>query len=192
MDQNLRHQKIKFPAAFFETKGVTLATAGTTAFEFVIINSPSLAKRWESGADGSDFASHFHNETNNGCDVTWFYNLGGDARLVCPKPPPPEANPLLPTGSNTNEVDHQDHPAYYAHLLPFLRSAPTRQVSALWRLVAQQYMSALIGSGKAVWLSTSGEGVAWLHFRLDDRPKYIQYNPFAGVDGDEDDEEMSE
>jgi NADH:ubiquinone oxidoreductase subunit len=29
-----------------------------------------------------------------------------------------------------------------------------------------------------VWLSTAGMGVAWLHVRLDDRPKYYGYSPY--------------
>ena len=34
-------------------------------------------------------------------------------------------------------------------------------------------------AAKPVWLSTSGMGVAWLHFRLDQRPKYYTYRAFA-------------
>ena len=33
-------------------------------------------------------------------------------------------------------------------------------------------------SDRPLWLSTSGAGVAWLHVRLDDRPKYIQHAPY--------------
>jgi hypothetical protein len=29
-----------------------------------------------------------------------------------------------------------------------------------------------------VWLSTAGAGVAWLHVRLDDRPKYYGHGPY--------------
>jgi hypothetical protein len=35
------------------------------------------------------------------------------------------------------------------------------------------------GAAKPVWFSTSGMGVAWLHFRLDRRPKYYTYRAFA-------------
>ena len=34
-----------------------------------------------------------------------------------------------------------------------------------------------------VWLSTAGGGVAWLHVRLDDRPKYYSYAPYKNVMG---------
>lgn len=45
-------------------------------------------------------------------------------------------------------------------------------------MVAQQYLQRL-GKGGTVWLSTSGLGVYWLHFRIDARPKYYQYSEFA-------------
>jgi hypothetical protein len=38
-------------------------------------------------------------------------------------------------------------------------------------------MSERVGS-KVVWLSTAGAGVSWLHVRLDDRPKYYQFEPY--------------
>ena len=33
-------------------------------------------------------------------------------------------------------------------------------------------------NNEPIWFSTSGSGVAWLHFRLDSRPKYYTYKPF--------------
>jgi hypothetical protein len=36
-------------------------------------------------------------------------------------------------------------------------------------------------SAKPVWLSTAGGGVAWLHVRLDDRPKYYAHAPYRRV-----------
>jgi len=32
------------------------------------------------------------------------------------------------------------------------------------------------------WLSTAGGGVAWLHVRLDTRPKYYRYNPYRAIE----------
>ena len=29
-----------------------------------------------------------------------------------------------------------------------------------------------------VWVSTNGDGVAWLHVRIDERPKYYAYAPY--------------
>ena len=31
---------------------------------------------------------------------------------------------------------------------------------------------------KPTWLSTAGMGVAWLHVRLDQRPKYYAHRPY--------------
>ena len=31
---------------------------------------------------------------------------------------------------------------------------------------------------RPVWLSTAGMGIAWLHIRLDDRPKYYGYREY--------------
>jgi hypothetical protein len=33
-------------------------------------------------------------------------------------------------------------------------------------------------SSAPLWLSTSGLGVAWLHVRLDERPKYYTHAPY--------------
>ena len=91
------------------------------------------------------FAEHF-----SGAEVVTFANLGGDAVLVVPAP-------LSSTSA-------------YPHLGAFVREAPPTQRDALWRSVAAA-MHGRIGA-KPVWLSTAGGGVAWVHVRLDDRPKY--------------------
>ena len=63
--------------------------------------------------------------------------------------------------------------ACYAHLARFLRGAPAAQVRAFWSVVGQ---AALRRMGTIpFWLSTAGLGVAWLHIRLDSRPKYYRY-----------------
>ena len=33
-------------------------------------------------------------------------------------------------------------------------------------------------SEKPLWLSTAGGGVAWLHLRIDSRPKYYSHRPY--------------
>jgi hypothetical protein len=38
-------------------------------------------------------------------------------------------------------------------------------------------LSAQLGS-TPIWLSTAGDGIAWLHVRLDSRPKYYSYGPY--------------
>jgi hypothetical protein len=90
-----------------------------------------------------------------------FSNLGGDATLVSPK----------------DEADGDKD--RYGHLAAFLRKATTTQIQGVWKLVAETYQQQLAArSPNTVWFSTAGDGVAWLHFRLDKRPKYYHYSPF--------------
>jgi hypothetical protein len=61
-------------------------------------------------------------------------------------------------------------------LAAFVRHAPQRQRQALWQTVGEA-MARRIGH-QPVWLSTAGAGVAWLHVRLDNRPKYYSHGPY--------------
>ena len=54
-----------------------------------------------------------------------------------------------------------------------MRHAPAAQVHELWRAVGAAMQARL--SPRPTWLSTAGMGVAWLHVRLDERPKYYGY-----------------
>lgn len=142
-----------YPAFRWETPGVRAGTA-SKPFEFVVINAPELSHR----SDRQAFAEHFaETETDAEAEAVSFKNLGRDAVLVVPTP--------------LGELQS------YGHLAPFIRSAPTSQQHELWRLVGRE-MSKRV-SDQPVWLSTAGAGVAWLHVRLDDRPKYYGYRPYA-------------
>jgi len=59
------------------------------------------------------------------------------------------------------------------HLASFLRTAPEPQKQEFWQKIGQ-VVSAKVGK-RPLWLSTAGMGVAWLHARLDSRPKYYGY-----------------
>lgn len=85
-----------------------------------------------------------------------FPNLGGDALLVVPAP----GEPL----------------SAYPHIGTFVRHAPREQRDRLWQRVGE-VMTERLGQ-QPVWLNTAGTGVAWLHVRLDDRPKYYQHEPY--------------
>jgi hypothetical protein len=136
-------------AAFrWEAPAVTAATL-SRPFEFVLLDGPRLAGR----PDAEAFAEHF---VGAGAEVVTFANLGGDAILVVPCP--------------------VEEPAAYGHLAAFVRLAPERQRHALWQAVGEA-MARRVGD-RPVWLSTAGAGVAWLHVRLDDRPKYYGYGPY--------------
>jgi hypothetical protein len=84
-----------------------------------------------------------------------FPNLGGDAVLVAP----------CPGGS----------PQAYPHLAAFVRAAPMYQQHALWRRVGEAVDAWIGATSDPVWVSTAGQGVFWLHVRLDSRPKYYNY-----------------
>ena len=166
---------VPFSAYFWETPAVPdLAAAQVQPMEFVVVDAPQL-DGFARHADQTAFAEHFlrsdgDNKKQQAAAVV-FDSRGKDAQLVAPKPT---------TGSA--KVDA------YSHLAAFVRGAPSEQVQAVWRLVAQQYLQQLLLSmttakqqrkQHAVWLSTSGMGVAWLHFRLDSRPKYYTYGPYT-------------
>lgn len=141
-----------WPAFYWETPAVTGASTADP-FEFVLVDSPLLD---DVRPEPEVFAEHFGEPANrNGVSV--FPNLGGDAILVAPCPEGP-----LPA---------------YAHLAAFCRGAPARQQHAFWRHVGQAMTTRLL-KPDPVWLSTAGQGVFWLHVRLDDRPKYYSYAPY--------------
>ncbi|HEY2828245.1 MAG TPA: hypothetical protein VGJ04_11660 [Pirellulales bacterium] len=137
-----------FSAFRWETPPVTLSTV-SRPFEFVLLDSPGLART----PDRQAFAEHFAGAQSS---VVAFENLGRDAVLVVPCP-------------------RADDSAY-GHLAAFVRQAPPAQHSELWQTVAEQMLQRI--SKKPVWLSTAGAGVSWLHVRLDDRPKYYGFGPY--------------
>ena len=120
-------------------------------FECVLLDSPWLAGR----PDPGDFAEYFR----GAAEVATFPNLGGDAILIAPRP--------------LASIEA------YGHLGAFARHAPEAQRHALWQAVGDA-MAQRIGA-RAVWLSTAGGGVPWLHVRLDDRPKYYGFAPYRSA-----------
>lgn len=136
-------------AFYWETPPVTAHTM-VKPFEYVVIDAPVLARRQP---DRESFAARFRQTSGQ---VARFHNLGGDAILVTP----------VPVGENDD----------YAHLGSFLRSAPEEQICAIWRALFDTVTEML--SDSPIWISTSGLGIAWLHFRLDSVPKYYNHAPY--------------
>ena len=137
-------------AFYWELPPLTTATIDRDT-EFVLIEAPMLARF---APERAPFASYFDRAPDE--DVIVFSNLGGDAVMVVPCPRGPDDN--------------------YPHLAAFLRGAGKQQVRELWRRTAQE-MLRNIGE-RPTWLSTAGGGVAWLHIRLDSRPKYYSHAPY--------------
>jgi hypothetical protein len=133
----------------WETPSITTATANQP-FEFVLLDSPYLA----CDPDPSAFAEHFAVNMMGG--VVEFSNIEHDAILVVPCP--------------------DDSLSDYGHLAAYLRNSDISQQHSLWKLVGAVMQRRL--SKKPAWLSTAGGGVAWLHVRIDDRPKYYGYEPY--------------
>jgi len=141
-----------WPAFRWETPPLTTQRLDT-AFECVVVDSPGLS----AAPDPAPFAEHLRRAGER--PVVSFSNLGGDAVLVVPCP-------LADTSA-------------YAHLASFVRHAPRAQQRALWQAVARA-MQQRVGQ-RPVWLSTAGGGVAWLHVRLDNRPKYYAHTPYRSA-----------
>ncbi len=134
----------------WEVPPVTAATVGRP-FEFVLMAAAGFARLPDPGPFAAAFASA------GGAGAVAFPNLGGDAVLVAPRPT---------TGP----------PAAYTDLAAFVRRAADDQQHALWQTVAAAVRARL--NARPLWLSTAGHGVAWLHVRLDDAPKYYNHSPY--------------
>ena len=140
---------LPFTAFRWETPPVT-ASKLSRPFEFVVIDSPTLDRP----VDREAFTEHFSNAPHEA--VVSFSNLGRDAILVVPCPV-------------CAELD-------YCHLADFVRRAPQAQVREFWNAIGSAMQQRV--SEQPVWLSTAGAGGAWLHVRLDDRPKYYRYQAY--------------
>jgi hypothetical protein len=139
-------------AAFrWETPPITTASLDHP-FEFVLVNDPLL----DMDPEPEVFQGYF-----TGChidaQVLPIHNLGKTAVMVVPRQIAP-----APT---------------YAHFARFVRGAPEAQVHALWTCVAETVLARL--SDRRLWVSTAGGGVAWLHVRVENEPKYYAYRPYA-------------
>ncbi len=119
-------------------------------FECVVVNSPEL----DIPAEPQPFAGDFERAGQR--SVICFANLGGDAELIVPCPIGPDE--------------------HYSHMASFVRRAPAEQQQALWEMVGRTMLERL--GDQPLWLSTAGGGVAWLHVRLDSRPKYYVHAPY--------------
>ena len=142
-------RKAPFAVYRWETPPLTQA-ALDKPFEFVLVDAPEI----DIAPDPSPFRSYFVQAEQG---VTCFNNLGGDALMVVPTPL---------TGQ-----------AAFPHLAAFMQSAPEEQVDRLWCMVGDAVHNRL--SDEPLWLNTAGGGVAWLHVRLDSRPKYYVYEPYT-------------
>jgi len=140
-----------FEAFYWEHPPLTFESLDRDA-EFVLLDAPALATIQ---AEPAPFQSIFSDHPNE--DVIVFPNLGGDAMLIAPSP------------LAANDA--------YPHLAAFLRRAPADQIRSLWKHTAKTVHQHVASSPK--WLSTAGLDIAWLHVRLDTRPKYYHHDSYT-------------
>lgn len=146
---------LPFEAAFWECPPLSRRTPKQT-FECVVLDAPELVARHGAPPDRLSFERAFR--IDDGTPYAAFDNLGGDARLIAPRPA---------AAANGVQV---------GHLLAFLRSAPPALADALWTRIAAEALRAT--RPDPLWISTSGLGVHWLHVRLDRAPKYYGHGPY--------------
>ena len=141
--------EMPYSAFRWETPPITVSSLDKP-FKFAVLDSPELDRI----PDRVTFAEFF--ESMEPGEVGEFPNLGGDAIMIVPSP------------VNATSA--------YSHLASFLNSAPYSQLHSFWQLIGTA-VNKRIGV-VPLWLNTAGGGVAWLHVRLDQRPKYYVYPPY--------------
>lgn len=145
-----------YAGIFWETPPLT-AERLASPFECMIIPSEAVERLV---ADARPFAEIIGMGKGTH-DVVASPNLGGDAELIIP----------CDSGEGA-----------YAQLAGFLRSAPRAQVRSLWRKTGETVERWIAAAPqRPVWVSTSGLGVAWLHVRIDTRPKYYSHAPYRSL-----------
>jgi hypothetical protein len=153
-----------YSAFYFETRPVTAGQFHTKTLEFVLVDAPELHKFATTRPDVTAFAEHFTNCNDSSNVACVFTNLGKDATLIAPKPS------IQGDGSAMKSM---------GHLGEFCRNTDHEIVMATWRLALQTYLVQVKEQvTRPLWFSTSGMGIAWLHFRVDQRPKYYTYQPY--------------
>ena len=99
-----------------------------------------------------------------------FLSLAKDSTLISPCPP-----------SRINQKPN-DIKKHYVHLATFVKNGPMEKVKDVLKESARIMLEKLNTTPDPWWFSTSGNGVAWLHVRVDPRPKYYQYNGYKTYD----------
>lgn len=164
---------------FFETPPITYKTYESIPFEFVLIPSDQLA------SVGPDF-SPFHKKFARSCQsissdysknhdqnesVISFANINGDSTLVVPCPVNIESTSI--STSTTKD---------FAHISKFLRNADKKLIREAFKRLALEIKRVITEHpDDKFWVSTSGLGVSWVHFRIDSRPKYYNWDEYKNA-----------
>ena len=144
-----------FESYYLEFNPVSWNLLQERIFEFVIIKTSGFISKTDIITFGE---SNINTNSNN---IYTFFNLSKKSILFSPC------------------YNHNYNINIYNNICTFLRSCNLEQQFLLFSTVFSQYILQLKNNqNKLLWLSTHGKGVAWLHFRLDDSPKYISYSSY--------------
>jgi ubiquitin C-terminal hydrolase len=149
-------------AFFFEMTPISRETLSTDLFQFVLLPAEGLQ---DLKTDANAF-SDTDNDQMKVCSakesIITFVNMNSDAILVVP--------------CKEENIDIET----YAHFATFVSGATVEQHNKLWQTVIKKAQDIMEVAPNDIWINTSGEGVHWLHVRLDTRPKYYhKYEPFT-------------
>ena len=188
----LTKQMNQFPyyAYFLEFPPITLNNYKKIPFEFMLIPSEELltvepdyspfAKKFiksnscssttsNNQDNPSSSRSSFSQSDSNYNGVITFANLSGDSRLVVPCP-------YTENDQNINITLN------FAHVAKFLKNANKELIRETWKCIVNEATKTMITDhNKKLWISTSGLGVSWIHFRLDSRPKYYHWDEYINA-----------
>ena len=162
---NLILASCPFDAFFWECAPVTEDDSNHHhPMEFVLVNAPELVQFARTAPDRMAFRHHFSSDDNF---VAVFSSLGKDALLVAPStqsvPPFTDFAYFARHASNLQQRDLYQRLSQV--VLEQINSMPTKQQT----------------KKPLFWLSTSGMGIAWMHIRIDSRPKYYTYQPYKST-----------
>lgn len=133
---------------------VSWNTISTTILEFVLIPTRGLFQT----SNINTYKEYGIDTINRSKDIIHFPNLSKDTLLICP---------CYNRKYNINS---------YSHIGSFFQSNNTKQQLNLLKYMFTVYAYILqYRPNKIYYMSTHGKGVAWLHIRIDSKPKYIQY-----------------
>ncbi len=119
--------------------------------EFVLVESKTLHNK---DANWKMYKEYMKKQPG-GFSAVSFDNLSGETRLTIP---------LNKKGD-------------YGHLADFMRNAPQKEITEILFEAGQQIHEYWAEKG-SVYFSTHGDGVPWIHFRVETEPKYYSYSPY--------------
>lgn len=144
---------LKTNGIFFECIPVSFKTLKST-FRFVVITT-NLFKNIQ--PNSQPFQNYFDGKSL----TTSFLGKSGDVLLVVPQPM-----------NNVSEIT-------YTHLYNFIKySSPEYFKNVFAECIKLLCETMQENKNTKYWLSTSGLGVSWLHFRIDTIPKYYNYEEY--------------